>query len=359
MSTYVYATGKLEFGSPQLLEKAVAPLRKGGWLKPDNTMVFEDNDPADDGSPVINGHELTIPSGSWRNLGRVMPDVLEKASSGYYTEDCDDGDLYFYHWNNGVEIEASHDDQFAQFLPEGEYRDNFLLDQDEFIEKYPKTKDDAYWDARYEAFNTASNNAQDCFIKEEKALKHGKALGWNKMQIGAYFKGNKFYDPLQDDNSENDNQGYSGYQATNKLVDEVLMELTEENRIEYCLKLKIGEKQLQDHLLSISPEQCGKVFPGNKSIEDYNSKESLLKILNRLYAVNDEMSEFIEKTRVYLNEHSNCPGYNNVKKAIASGRFAVLYRSSGVAGMSEDKDLKIIKNKKPKNNTQVERSISR
>lgn len=181
MSTYFDTEAELIYPDKQTMEKALAPIREGGWLRTDNTMVFEGDEVANDGVPVINGLVFVIPVGGYRNLGGSMTSLaVELAEAGHYKEASLDGECYFYLWENGEVLEAS-DDDIAKYLKTAVDQDLFLLDSEEYEEKHDKDED-AYWEMRNEAFYDAMDNA---FIKlngfddednEYQIINHCKSL---------------------------------------------------------------------------------------------------------------------------------------------------------------------------------------
>lgn len=160
MSTYYDLEAELIYSDKPTMEKALAPIRKGGWLREDNTLVSEGDDVTNDGNPVVNGLVFTIPVGGYRNLGRETYLAVELAEAGHYKEASTDGDCYFSLWQNGEKLVAS-DDDIAQFLDKEIDQDLFTLDNDEYETKFNKDEDE-YWEMRNEAFYDAMESA---FVK--------------------------------------------------------------------------------------------------------------------------------------------------------------------------------------------------
>ena len=158
MSTYYDTEAELIYPDKQTMEKALAPIREGGWLRTDNTMVFEGDEVANDGAPVINDLVFIIPVGGYRNLGGSVTSLaVELAEAGHYKEASLDGSCYFYLWENGEVLEAS-DDGIAKYLKTEVDHDLFLLDSEEYEEKHDEDED-SYWEARNEAFYDAMAKA--------------------------------------------------------------------------------------------------------------------------------------------------------------------------------------------------------
>lgn len=172
MSTYYWAHACLNFDTKELLEEAVKPLRDGGWLFDDNTMIAEDgNEKINDGNAVINGTTFNLPPEVYINIYDHLFDLVNKAKSGFFNISCDDGDLYFDVWNNGRWIHVESYEEIASFLLTQKEKDYFLLDDEEdFIVKYDDQPDYDYSELRSDTFSEAFCNAIDCFLDEKVAL---------------------------------------------------------------------------------------------------------------------------------------------------------------------------------------------
>jgi hypothetical protein len=159
MSQYSWAEAKLTFKDNETLEMAVLPLRKGGWLQDNNQMLHDEgNDFAGEGIVCIEGNTLTLPSEQYLNLGRCIDEVIDMADSGFYYSNSDDGDLWISGWKNSEWQVAGDYKEIAKYLDDDKQKDYFLLDEDEFGEKY---KTDDYWGERTDFFTEATEN----FIK--------------------------------------------------------------------------------------------------------------------------------------------------------------------------------------------------
>jgi hypothetical protein len=161
MSTYYNIEAELIYPDKKTMEMALAPIREGGWLRDDNTLIFEETNVANGGAPVINDLVFVIPDGIYRQLsGSVTSLALELAEAGHYKESCLDGECYFHLWENGETLNVS-DEKIAEYLKTEVDHDLFLLNAQEYEKKHDEDEDD-YWDARNEAFYDAMDNA---FVK--------------------------------------------------------------------------------------------------------------------------------------------------------------------------------------------------
>jgi len=176
MSTYYWAHACLNFDTKELLEEAVKPLRDGGWLDDDNTMMGDGGEvKVNDGNAVINGTTFNLLPELYINIYDHLIDLVNKAKSGFFNISCDDGDLYFDVWNNGRWIHVESYKEIANFLLTQKEKDYFLIeDEDDFMAKYDDVDDSFYEEERSDVFIGSFTNAIDCFQDEKVALKFFK-----------------------------------------------------------------------------------------------------------------------------------------------------------------------------------------
>lgn len=175
MSTYYTIEAELTYKTVKDLEEAVKPLRKGGWLKDDNSLVSEDGFLADQNEPVvIDGRKLRIPCALYRNMGRVTYGAFFNGlESGFYNSFCEDGCVEMesnsFELDDDGEIcissETLNDDDISSSLDSIEKTYGFTL---EGKEKDSLTMDDAEWVNKYELpedvfYETMSNSYYKVF----------------------------------------------------------------------------------------------------------------------------------------------------------------------------------------------------
>jgi hypothetical protein len=158
MSTSQWVDSQLTFKTEDEMQSAVQPLRDGGWLAESNQMFFDEGDSfAGDGIRCISGLTLTIPSEIYLNIGRAIYDVVEKAESGFFHSNCDDGDLWIECWKDGKWVRANDYEEIAAYIEDEKSKDLIILDEDEFADKYG-VDEDYIWENRSKVFEEATLN---------------------------------------------------------------------------------------------------------------------------------------------------------------------------------------------------------
>jgi hypothetical protein len=152
MSEYYDVEAEFIFKSKGQMDKALKPLRDGGWLLDDNSMITEDGNPAADGEPMINGLVFTIPEGVYLNINPAASSITKIAEAGYMIDS--NGISYANIWQNGKWL-SIEDEDIAEYLVEQDKKDLFLMFEDEFEAKYGYEPDEAKADAFYEALRAA------------------------------------------------------------------------------------------------------------------------------------------------------------------------------------------------------------
>lgn len=152
MSEYHDVKAEFIFKNKQQMDKALLPLRDGGWLLDDNTMITEGDNIAGEGKPTINGLVFTIPEDVYININPALSGITEIAEAGFMIES--NGISYANIWQNGKWL-GLEDEDFAEYLDSQDKKDLFLMFDDEFEEKYGFEPDEAKADAFYEALSAA------------------------------------------------------------------------------------------------------------------------------------------------------------------------------------------------------------
>jgi hypothetical protein len=171
MSTYYTIEAELTYTDKTALEKAIKPLREGGWINESNEIICEDNEVICHN--IINGSTLTIPHSFYRNLGRVTQrssGFFDGVESGEIIIICEDGCMQadVYRFRNGETVE--HVETDGDEL-EGDFKGEltrlgvdylqvatvdekaFTLEPEEFV-KEGYGSEDEYWEIRSLFFNS-------------------------------------------------------------------------------------------------------------------------------------------------------------------------------------------------------------
>ena len=171
MSTYYTIEAELTYTDKTALEKAIKPLREGGWINESNEIVSEASSVV--GQDIINGNTLTIPYECYRNLGRLTQSssgFFEGIESGEIIIVCEDGCMQadVYRFRNGETVEHIEtggdelDDDFkgeltrlgVDYLQVATVDEKaFTLEPEEFVKEGYGSEDD-YWEARSFFFNS-------------------------------------------------------------------------------------------------------------------------------------------------------------------------------------------------------------
>lgn len=95
MSFYATIQGTVRYKSQEAFNKAVAKLREGGWLAPDDRLVDECGDAVDEEKSVdANALKIIFPRFCYRNLAHVLDDITRGAEgvvTWTSTDGCADG----------------------------------------------------------------------------------------------------------------------------------------------------------------------------------------------------------------------------------------------------------------------------
>ena len=101
MSFYATIQGTVRYSSQEAFDAAVAKLREGGWLMPDNRLVDECGDAItdeDEGENVDPGAlKIMFPRFCYRNLAHILDDVVrntEGTVTWTSTDGCADGGVF-------------------------------------------------------------------------------------------------------------------------------------------------------------------------------------------------------------------------------------------------------------------------
>lgn len=158
MSSNYYVDIKVEFSNQEELDLAIERIRKNQELIDEYILITDaDIGCANNCEPIINGLKLQFKDYS-RGLIDGFGEMLEDFGKGYLKSYNDeDYSIYVMHRDN----DDYHDiyalgHEVATYLNSESEQDLFLLDEDDYNEKY---KSDDYHTLKDEALHSAINNA--------------------------------------------------------------------------------------------------------------------------------------------------------------------------------------------------------
>lgn len=105
MSTYINASGTINFENEESMLKGIEPLVKNGYLLENEdgsyTLMAEENTEVSHDVLDTKEYHLEIPLDCYKNIGRIMDSVLEHADSGRFEYYCTDGSNSLCSWQDG------------------------------------------------------------------------------------------------------------------------------------------------------------------------------------------------------------------------------------------------------------------